>query len=61
MCESVEEIGTKYGIARAAELAANLVAATARVEDVRYADIETDDLRKVTTQMAGGQGVRVSK
>ena len=45
MCDAVEGIGTRYGVARAANLAAYLVATTTRVEDFRHADIEKDDLR----------------
>ena len=54
MCESLEEVGTKYGVERAAAMAADLFAATTRVQDVRHADIEVDDLRRVITEAAGG-------
>ena len=60
MCESVEEVGVKYAITRAADLAASLMAATIRVQDIRHTDIERDDLRKVITELAGGQGTRES-
>ena len=60
MCESVEEVGVKYAITRAADLAASLMAATIRVQDIRRTDIERDDLRKVITELAGGQGTRES-
>ena len=61
MCESVEEVGTKFGVKRAAVLADDLVAATTRVEEVRHADIEADDLRHIITEASGGQGSRVTK
>ena len=54
MCESLEEVGTKYGIERAATMAADLVAATTRVQDVQHADIEADDLCRIITNTAGG-------
>ena len=54
MSEQVEDMGTQYGLARAAELAAHLSAAAQRVEKVRHADIEKDDFRRVLTEYAGG-------
>ena len=53
MCESLEEVGTKYGVDRAATVAADFVAATTRVQDIRHADIEVDDLCRVITKAAG--------
>ena len=38
-----------------------MVAATTRVEDVRHADIEKDDLRRTIVEQSGGQGSRVTK
>ena len=61
MCESIEEVGTKLGVERAAKLANHLVAATTRVEEVRYAEIETEDLRHIIMEVAGGQGSCVTK
>ena len=46
MCESVEEVGTKFGVEHAAALANHLVTATKRVE-VRHADIEANDLHHI--------------
>ena len=50
----MEEVGTKYGVERAAAMAADLVVATTRVQDVRHADIEVDDLRCIIGKAAGG-------
>ena len=61
MSEQVEDMGTLYGLARAAELASHLSTATSRVEKVSHADIEKDDFRKVITEFAGGQGTRDCK
>ena len=61
MSEQVEDMGTRYGLARAAELAAHLSAAASRVEKVRHAGIEKDDFRRVITEYAGGQGAREAK
>ena len=47
MSEHVEDMETRYGLARAAELAAHLSAVASRVEKVRYVDIENDDFRRV--------------
>ena len=54
MSEQLEDMVMRYGLARAAELAAHLSAAASRVEKVRYADIEKDDFRRVITEYAGG-------
>ena len=54
MCESLEEVGTKYSVERTAAMAADLVAATTRVQDVRHADIEVDDLQCIITEAASG-------
>ena len=54
MSEQVEDMGTQYGLARAAELAAHLSAAAQRVKKVRHAAIEKDDFRRVLTEYAGG-------
>ena len=54
MCDAVESIGTKQGVERAAELVAYLMAATTRVEDVRHAHIEKDDLCRTIVEQAGG-------
>ena len=61
MCKAVEEVGAKFGVERVAALANDLVAATMRVEEVRHADIETDNLRHIITEAAGRQGSRVTK
>ena len=61
MCDTVEGIGTKYRVARAVELAAYLVATTTRMEGIRHADIEKDDLHRTIVEQAGGQGSRVTK
>ena len=61
MCESAEEVGAKFGGKCAAALANDLVAAITRVEAVRHADIEADDLHHIVTEAAGGQGSRVTK
>ena len=54
MCEPLEEVGTKYGVERTTAMAADLVAATTRVQDIRHANIEADDLHRVITKAAGG-------
>ena len=54
MSEQMEDTGTRYGLARAAELAAHLSAAASQVEKVRYADIDKDDFHRVITEYAGG-------
>ena len=53
MCESLEEDSTKFSIECAAALANNLVAATMRVEEVRHADIEADNLHHIITVAKG--------
>ena len=60
-CESVEEVGTKFGVERTAALPNDLVAASTRVEEVRYADIKADGLRRIITETSGGQGTCVFK
>ena len=55
MCEPVKEVGVKFGVTRAGDLAATCV------QDIRHADAEQDDLRKVATELAGGQGTREYK
>ena len=54
MCKSVEEVGTKYGVECAATMAADLVVATTRVQDIRHTNIEVDDLYRIITEAAGG-------
>ena len=61
MSEQVEDMGMRYGLARAAEFAAHLSAAASRVEKVRHADIEKDDFRRVITEFVGVQGAREAK
>ena len=61
MCESVEEVGTEFGVERAAALVNDLVAATTRVEEVMHADIEADDLHRIITEVSVGLGTRVTK
>ena len=48
MSKQVEDMGTRYGLAHAAELAAHLSGAALRVEKVRHVDIEKDDFRRAT-------------
>ena len=54
MYESLEEVGTKYGVERATAMGVDLVAATKRVQDVQHANIEADDLRHIITEAGGG-------
>ena len=61
LCESVVEAGTKFGAEYAAASSNNLVAATMRVEKVRHADIEADNLCHIITEASGGQGSCVTK